>query len=677
MSRNGLSQDYPPLLTNEGPVASIEDDLLGAKYSAIALAELLTKVQPPFTIGIRGDWGSGKSTLLKLTESILDHKKNKISAKPKSTNEAESNPFLKRLEKLETGQIRVVRFNPWADSELVRNAATSSILIERFVRALNEMGIIKKKPAHRILRKIGRPAARIGLMALFSRLIPGSGEIAASAMSMPIMGHKLDENIYSDWLRKDLADSLNKPRSKVQRIIFFIDDLDRIDPEEAVRILDTISTLLNLEKCIFVVALDQDMIRHGVAKRLSLNESETEFASRQYFDKVINLSIKVGMSTRRSDLEVLAKDQLKRFKIPDRQETHLRALVGAVAQRNPRTLKRIVRLMSFRASEDQIAVSENNLDEATADSDEYVDLLPMVLATFEDAFPKLHAICMEETQADRRAWTAIAEALEYDHDQSNEASNRVDENLVARLDEAINHRTVAPFHQADSGGGVSTHHNGRVTKIKAAVVSLIEIQFPREAGEEDAEAAYIRRRNAGWLANYLVSEFTDYRSEFGIERSYPQYIRRYMARNWNFASVIVSDWRGWIKGFINSATFVVGSQGLDIYIDPKDDLTRTILKEFAHDQREARDIANEEDTYIYNFGEDATVGHIGLRADEDFNYVTSYNGSGVRIASYRLEEPLLKPEQFDGAYDTMLSIGIDAIRVVISLLFEEVEARGL
>ena len=38
---------------------------------AEAMAEIIKKIEPPFTIGIFGRWGSGKSFFLKLIKGIL------------------------------------------------------------------------------------------------------------------------------------------------------------------------------------------------------------------------------------------------------------------------------------------------------------------------------------------------------------------------------------------------------------------------------------------------------------------------------------------------------------------------------------------------------------------------------------------------------------------------------
>ena len=62
---------------------------------------------------------------------------------------------------------------------------------------------------------------------------------------------------------KLIADALEKDNSK-QGFTFYIDDLDRIDPPIAVEILELLKNIFDLEKCVFVLAIDYDVVIKGL-----------------------------------------------------------------------------------------------------------------------------------------------------------------------------------------------------------------------------------------------------------------------------------------------------------------------------------------------------------------------------------------------------------------------------
>ena len=55
----------------DSPAIDPGTDLLGVASYAEKLADFIRTINPPFTIGIYGEWGSGKTSFVKLAESFL------------------------------------------------------------------------------------------------------------------------------------------------------------------------------------------------------------------------------------------------------------------------------------------------------------------------------------------------------------------------------------------------------------------------------------------------------------------------------------------------------------------------------------------------------------------------------------------------------------------------------
>ena len=73
-------------------------------------------------------------------------------------------------------------------------------------------------------------------------------------------------------------------------LVLFIDNLDRCLPDVAIGTLEAIRLFLFMPRTAFVIAADEDMIRHSVAKHFKdPNASHV----RDYLDKVIQVPLRV------------------------------------------------------------------------------------------------------------------------------------------------------------------------------------------------------------------------------------------------------------------------------------------------------------------------------------------------------------------------------------------------
>jgi predicted KAP-like P-loop ATPase len=53
------------------PIAEPSQDLLGMDTYAAELVSFLNRAQPPFTVGIYGEWGEGKTSFVQLVQHHL------------------------------------------------------------------------------------------------------------------------------------------------------------------------------------------------------------------------------------------------------------------------------------------------------------------------------------------------------------------------------------------------------------------------------------------------------------------------------------------------------------------------------------------------------------------------------------------------------------------------------
>ena len=173
-----------------------------------------------------------------------------------------------------------------------------------------------------------------------------------------------------DYFREKLSESIKeylqefneKRRSKknpVKGVIFFIDDLDRLDPPVAVQVLSLLKNLFEVPKCIFVLAIDYEVVVEGLVSRFGQRTDKNEREFRSFFDKIIQLSFRVPIET--YQIDGLLKDllqgigyckstYLRKDLLDEKHPEFLDSLVKLTVNscgRNPRSIKRMLNTLSL------------------------------------------------------------------------------------------------------------------------------------------------------------------------------------------------------------------------------------------------------------------------------------------------------------------------------------------
>lgn len=271
-----------------------EHDFLNFTEVADQIATLATNPGLlPISIGVFGSWGTGKSTVLQLVEAKL----------PK---QGKNVPI-------------VVRFDAWMYQGFDDARAA---LMEVVSRKLIELAENKETLIDKAKNFAGRVNyfRGLGLIADFGvgmalGIPPGLLTRAGGALSSMLSGSGTAEDY--EELKKDFSDAkkglsgLIKPaekRTPPQEIeafrrefgellvgldtslVLFIDNLDRCLPDVAIGTLEAIRLFLFMPRTAFIIAADEDMIRHSVAKHF--NDPNAAHV-RDYLDKVIQVPLRV------------------------------------------------------------------------------------------------------------------------------------------------------------------------------------------------------------------------------------------------------------------------------------------------------------------------------------------------------------------------------------------------
>ena len=109
--------------------------------------------------------------------------------------------------------------------------------------------------------------------------VPMGSLTAGAALTAGAKAADLVNDLLSDenqtpikQLKKELQASVNRvferTTNRKKRFIIFIDDLDRIEPTDAVSLLELLKNIFSVNHCVFVLAIDYDVVIKGLSKSL-------------------------------------------------------------------------------------------------------------------------------------------------------------------------------------------------------------------------------------------------------------------------------------------------------------------------------------------------------------------------------------------------------------------------
>ena len=282
------------------PDNETDRDFLNFEGVADTIAEMIVGADGrPVSIGVSGDWGVGKSSMIKLTKASL------------SKHQPEDSPE----------KYLFVEFNAWLYQGYDdARAALLDVIASKLAAeaAERESGVNKAREFlgrvkwFRLAKLFALPAAAValglppvGLPAEIAALIKdgAAGEIdeqgveraGAVASTVATAGRSMldPKEEYSPPKEiQALRDSFEDALLEIGvTLVVLIDDLDRCLPDTTISTLEAIRLFLFLKNTAFVIAADDNMIKHAVKKHFGELNDDTLVTN--YFDKLIQVPIRV------------------------------------------------------------------------------------------------------------------------------------------------------------------------------------------------------------------------------------------------------------------------------------------------------------------------------------------------------------------------------------------------
>ena len=316
------------------------------------------------TIGIQGEWCSGKTSLLNSIHYDLE-------------------------KNLKYQQIWI---NAWEHS-LLSSPEESLLKIINEIISLMLQGDTNEKNKDKIketVTKLFKGGLRIG-----ATLTGGKeGKQLADELwgddtnSIRILRQKLEE----------ISMSIKKGSTNpFEKIIIYVDDLDRIDPPDAVRILELLKNIFSIPNCVFVLAIDYQVVVKGLESKFGNRTEENEWEFRAFFDKIIQLPFMMPMG--QYDVGNYVSDLLKQINFIDddtNYENEINEIIHYTIGGNPRSLKRLVNSLAlikiFSNPDLYNEKLEKERNENKESNGDVKDLLLFSLVRLQISYPKIYDV---------------------------------------------------------------------------------------------------------------------------------------------------------------------------------------------------------------------------------------------------------------------------------------------
>ena len=124
-----------------------------------------------------------------------------------------------------------------------------------------------------------------------------------------------------------------------QRVVIFVDDLDRLHPAKAVELLEVLKLFLDCENCVFILAVDYEVVTMGIKQKYGADVDTQK--GKSFFDKIIQLPFKMPVA--QYDIAGYVRDMMERMKIEVTEQNVglFAALIKTSIGLNPRSMKRL------------------------------------------------------------------------------------------------------------------------------------------------------------------------------------------------------------------------------------------------------------------------------------------------------------------------------------------------
>lgn len=364
------------------PVDSSINDF-GTERYVNGLIRFIERSSAPLTVALQGEWGSGKTSLMNKLQANLC---------------GEGKPFIG------------VAINTWEFSMLSTPEMAVISILEYLIQALSGQDSETNKIMSGLVK--GFMKGVLGGLHEYAKANTFGLSSAITGSVMDSMSEKEEKKVSLSDLRKALTQAISRSLENGKRgILVFVDDLDRLNPSLAVEILELLKNVFTLENCIFILAIDYEVVVKGLKPKFGELTEKNEREFRSFFDKLIQVPFSLPVNSYKPDKFVLnSLVDIGYLSPSDVDENNnqlinpIRTIVEKSVGKNPRSIKRLINTLSLLN-----CISETGGDEygdfIESDSGKIAN---MAIVAIQVCYPKVYR--MLSVSPDFKQWNGAVAA---------------------------------------------------------------------------------------------------------------------------------------------------------------------------------------------------------------------------------------------------------------------------
>ena len=234
-------------------------DRLRRKALIEEVGEAIATCRPPQVFGVHGDWGLGKTSFLHQVRWYL------TGDNPQALdtkNAPRKSDHRKRIQSV------------WFDAWRYHAEAVPVVALLQEMRAQLSQG----DSTALAVKRLGKVALRGTLLSLdeitkkigfqYAKFEQAYHQSNAENLAATLPSESLRKNL-QETIHLLLPETDDGSPGGASRLVVFVDDLDRCEPEAAYRLLEGLKVYLTLNNCVFVLGLNQKAVEGAIANRLA------------------------------------------------------------------------------------------------------------------------------------------------------------------------------------------------------------------------------------------------------------------------------------------------------------------------------------------------------------------------------------------------------------------------
>ena len=231
------------------------NDKMKRESTVQLFTNLISTLKQPYTICLDAPWGGGKSTFINMWSKYLENNNYVTLHFNAWENDFTSEPFISLISEI--------------NNQLVLKTDKEPEVIKDYKEKLVKSGamIIKKSIplAVKLLTLNTLEAEDLKDMVDASETKAISDFLSKTAEEQ-INSYEDNKNIRDNFktLLSDFAKQVIELEEKNSPIVLFIDELDRCKPSYTIELLEHIKHIFNLEKFVFILAVDKEQLKHSI-----------------------------------------------------------------------------------------------------------------------------------------------------------------------------------------------------------------------------------------------------------------------------------------------------------------------------------------------------------------------------------------------------------------------------